>query len=960
MGALAKRAKIPGNTRGRSGVHNALCRYLDFMLQGENSWGNLHRSKARLTSPSQSPIAMYAQRPTPNAYWLRASSFRALVILGAMSAHSAFSQGDFIPLDHKGEPPSGHSGYMANKGQLTAMQGGAVPDVLYYSIQAWPQMFFTNKNEVFFQLGARDSSLSTPDTIYRVGMKFIGPNVNLECVPSTYEQLADYWNFILGHLAQPLMGQHAYRRIVYPDVYPNIDFHAYSNPWGPKFYFVMRPGSNPADLKLQFSGQDSLILDAYDQLKAYAGGLSVVLPKGLSYQEIGGTTMLVDAQVEYELFPGEISVGFVPSSYDPAYPLIIDISASFGAMGGGPAMLPEWCTYYGHTETDVANEGALTLAGGLVVCGSTTSPQFPLQNAQFGVFNGGSDAYYSEFDENYHRTYTTLFGGNAADIAHSVALSTDESVVYIYGRSYSTDLPVPAAGASFNDNTNTASDCFIARFSRTSVPFGLQDWGTFFGSHTRECECIRVDINDHIHISGSAGASNPLVTEATCQGTDGTFPTCAAIGPQAYAQQEPGGQEEGFYARFDSNLNLIHSTLIGGSGIDDATYLAIDNSLGGVYVVGSTTSPGSSSPPCSSPDPGEFPLCHVAGGYFQSGTQAFSPDAYILCLDGSGSVIWSTKFGSNTNDWANRVGININGDVYVSGYTTALDYALNSCAPPVGSGFPSCASGQQAQYTNYSPSGDYFIAKFDRETRQLIWSTYIRGQVYSMLPDEGGNMIISLTTGTLPNSTDYIPILQRPNTYFQPFPEDAGIPSGEGVILGFNMADVLMLGTYFGGYGQDWSRMALPWSGGRLYILGNSFSNTLFPFSCPPTADPYCYLTYATQTSTTGEAFYAQLQYDLTIGLEEGSAAAASPQDCVLSPNPSTGDVSLFFGTSWISAERATIEVIDPSGRVVRAWEARPTGTPLTLPLSDVAKGVYVVRVTDGAFLNKSQRLIVQ
>lgn len=350
-------------------------------------------------------------RQTPNAHWLRASSLRALVILAAMSALPALSQNDFLPIDHKGELPSGQSGYLPNKGQLTAMQGGTVPDVLYYSIQARPQMFFTNKNEVFFQLGARDSSFTTPDTIYRVGMKFIGPNVNLECVPNAYEAHEDHWNFVLGHLAQPILGQHAYRRIVYPDVYPNIDFHAYSNPWGPKFYFVMRPGSDPADLRLQFMGQDSLLLDLFGQLRAYITDKFVVLPKGLCYQQINGATVLVNAAVDYVLYPGEVSVGFNPENYNPAYPLIIDVSTSNGAMGGGSDMEPEWGTYYGHTEGDVAQRGKVLSDGGLVVAGNTWSPSFPLFAAQDGWFDGSNDCYITEFDDGYQLRYTTLLGG---------------------------------------------------------------------------------------------------------------------------------------------------------------------------------------------------------------------------------------------------------------------------------------------------------------------------------------------------------------------------------------------------------------------------------------------------------------------------------------------------------------------------------------------------------------------
>jgi len=428
---------------------------------------------------------MNAQRPTPNA--LSFQAYRLHAIVAVLTVSSVLAQppsvsNDFIPIDHKGESPSSHVGYMRNKGQLTAMQGGTVPDVLFYSIQSRPQTFFTNKNEVFFQLGARDTSLTTPDSIFRVGMKFIGPNVNPNCVPNGYEELPDFWNFVLGHLPEPLMGLRASRRIVYPDVYPNIDFHAYSNPWGPKFYFVMRPGCDPTDVRLQFQGQDSLILDAYAQLKAYVTDKYVILPKGLCYQQIDGTTTLVNASVDYVMFPGDVSVGFEPEIYDPQYPLIIDVSASLGLMGGGTDMVPEWSTFYGHTETDQAGDALLLSDGSLMVCGMTQSPSFPLENAQFNVFNGSAEAYYSEFDPQYARVYTTLFGGNGFDRASSMAVTSDESSVYLTGLTLSTDLLVQQLDGGFYDSSpETSGDSFFARFTRVNAPMGDPELVTYFG-----------------------------------------------------------------------------------------------------------------------------------------------------------------------------------------------------------------------------------------------------------------------------------------------------------------------------------------------------------------------------------------------------------------------------------------------------------------------------------------------
>lgn len=154
--------------------------------------------------------------------------------------------------------------------------------------------------------------------------------------------------------------------------------------------------------------------------------------------------------------------------------------------------------------------------------------------------------------------------------------------------------------------------------------------------------------------------------------------------------------------------------------------------------------------------------------------------------------------------------------------------------------------------------------KFKGSTKALAWSTFINAAVNSFGTDEGGNVVIGLTAEA------GLPVLPRPNTYFQPICTDPpGSGNKDGLVMSFSPNDKLLMSTYIGGLGNDRIVQALPLASGRMYVVGASFSGFAFPFSCPPTTDPYCYLTYATQSPTTGEAFYAQLQYDVTIGIGE-------------------------------------------------------------------------------------------
>jgi len=910
-------AKVPGNTRGRCGVQPRLSGSglysTPFSLPPGDSLHHLHGSKKPLASIALtrnqcSPFALrpspFALRPSPFALRLalRAEAFLIGITL-AITGALAQTQNDFIPIDHKGEVPSSQAAYLPNKGQLTALQGGLVPEVLYYSIQSMPQMFFTDKNEVFFQLGVRDTSYTTPDTIYRVGMKFIGPNVNLTCAPSEYEPQSDYWNFILGHLPQPIMGQHAYRRIVYPEVYPHIDFHAYSNPWGPKFYFVMRPGSNPADLKLQFSGQDSLILDAYDQLKAYAGGLSIVLPKGLSYQQINGATVLVDSEVDYELFPGEISVGFSSGTYNPNYPLIIDVSASLGAMGGGTDMEPEWCTFQGHTENDFARKGLVLADGGFIAAGTTTSPSFPLFQEQDGFFDGGNDCYLSEFTDEYSLRYTTLIGGSSREHVAGLCISPDEQFVHILLLTSSTDLPSLQSNGGFVDSNSSVvgnnRDCYLAKFDRSAIPIA-PTWLTYFGHRIHNAAGLVCDPLGNVHVAGTV---LPMMTpvENSYLGTTGTLPMCNLVGSEAYYQPyySPGNETsnyEIFYARFNHNTALVHSTLYGGKSDDWANDLVYSSSSGRAYIVGGTRSNSlGSTNTCSPPTTGALPLCQMEDAYYQTNSNS-NDDGLIVAFSNTGKLIWATAFGSlNSHESIYRAGVDFFGELYISGGTGAGAYASNPCQTPVGPGFPGCYTA--AQYHNVpSPSQMNFASSFGQPTMNLIWSTLLPEVALSIRPDEGNSMTFAMNTYSGSALSVPLQVLPRSNFYFQPQHADMLAPFTEwdSYLLSIKQNKELQYASYFGGFGNDHIEEALPWSGGRLYLVGSSFSLMAVPFHCPPTTNPFCYTTYNTQSSTASEVLYAQVQFDETIGIEEELV----PPAIGVYPNPSLGEfrVILPFG----------------------------------------------------------------
>jgi hypothetical protein len=118
-----------------------------------------------------------------------------------------------------------------------------------------------------------------------------------------------------------------------------------------------------------------------------------------------------------------------------------------------------------------------------------------------------------------------------------------------------------------------------------------------------------------------------------------------------------GGKTDGFVARFSSDLSqMLSSTYVGGSG-DDRVLALTSDSLGNVFVAGSTSSL-------------DFP---VTANATQPTYGGGATDGFLVHFDIDGSPYHATYYGGSGDD---RVfGLYAPGDysVYLSGYTSSQD-----------------------------------------------------------------------------------------------------------------------------------------------------------------------------------------------------------------------------------------------------------------------------------------------
>ena len=147
---------------------------------------------------------------------------------------------------------------------------------------------------------------------------------------------------------------------------------------------------------------------------------------------------------------------------------------------------------------------------------------------------------------------------------------------------------------------------------------------------------------------------------------------------------------------------LIDSTYLGGTGNDGAGAITVD-SRGDAYVTGSTSSI-------------DFP---TTAGAFQP-ARAGAVDAFVAKLDAArGTLVYSTYVGGGQSAGGVDVVVDIAGNAYVTGWTSAADF-------PTTPGAFQRAFGGGPQGTFDVPS-DAFVAKLDPSGSVLLYSTYLGG-----------------------------------------------------------------------------------------------------------------------------------------------------------------------------------------------------------------------------------------
>ncbi len=397
-----------------------------------------------------------------------------------------------------------------------------------------------------------------------------------------------------------------YGAVAYRELYPGIDLVYRGTEGRLKSEFIVAPGSDPASIRLSYSGVEAMSIrgDGALVLQTDMGELVETAP--FIYQRIDGQSREVSGS--YQLL-GEGQVGFSIGDHDRAYPLVID-----------PTLV--YSTYLGGTNFEFPSDLAVDSAGSAYIAGGTSSNDFPTANpAQpvhgggtvFGApYNGALDGFVTKLNPaGTAVVYSTYLGGSGrSDGVGEIAVDASGNA-YATGVTWSFDFPT-TPGAYQTIKTGSLNEVFVTKLDGS----GAMVYSTYIGGRGGEYgDGIAVDASGSAYVTGPTNSSD--------------YPST----PGAFQTSNRRGVHDAFITKLDpTGSSLVYSTFLGGTRQDGGRGIAVDGA-GNAYVTGHTSS-------------GNFPTVNPIQASLNPGGNlpGFGPvDLFIAKLNPAGSaLIYST------------------------------------------------------------------------------------------------------------------------------------------------------------------------------------------------------------------------------------------------------------------------------------------------------------------------------
>jgi hypothetical protein len=303
--------------------------------------------------------------------------------------------------------------------------------------------------------------------------------------------------------------------------------------------------------------------------------------------------------------------------------------------------------------------------------------------------------------------------------------------------------------------------------------------------------------SEFIHSTYFGGSNKDLIRDGEIDSDGNIIITGQTLSPDfpvlnAFQDYFAGGDDDfhtiggdAIIAKFDSNGELLWSTYFGGTDRDSGQSIEID-SMNNIYIVGVTNS--SNLPVTNDSAESEF----LGGDY----------DLFITKFAPNGSLIYSSYFGTEGNDYSEDSEMDNSGNLVIVGSTSGITLPVTN----------------DAYQSSIRGNTDGFIARLANDCSSILYCTYFGGSIGSVIGsidiDKNNNIVVAGVNvgGSFP-LTENAYKSNYDNVYRDFY------------IAKFNSTNDLVYSTFFGGSHMDDSFGVSVDNSGNMYFSGRTWSD---------------------------------------------------------------------------------------------------------------------------------------
>lgn len=535
-----------------------------------------------------------------------------------------------------------------------------------------------------------------------------------------------------------------------------------------------------------------------------------------------------------------------------------------GLCYGAPSL--QYASYFGGKGSDAIVKIAVDPAGNIYIAGITDSTDLRVTQTAFQAkAGGGQDGFVAKFDPSGSRLiYCTYLGGSNRDQLNDLTVDAQGNA-YVTGYSMSPDFPT-TPGAY---RTTSPGGAFVAKLNPGGTTLV---YATFIDGVSAQAYGIAIDRLGNAYVTGTTFSSE--------------FPTT----PGAF--QRIAKSNDAFVTKLDgAGSRLLYSTLLGGSGNEEASSIAIDSS-GNAYVAGGGKST-------------DFPV--TSGAFQRTKGAGATEDGFVAKLNADGgSLIYASYLGGSGPDGVFDIAIDDAGNAYMTGITYSTDFPITGLA---------------LQHSN-AGDADGFVSRLNPSGTALTYSTYLGGprgeQGLRLAVNSSGDVFVTGPGGLgFPVTGDALQRLPNGST-------DAFVVhlSADGASLKF--------ATFLGGGDNDAGTAIAVDASGMVYVAGNTFTSADFP----ATSDAF---QKAPASAAGQDGFFAKVADPFAVASPLVTVSAASyARDLPVAPD----SIASGFGEKLAPTVEVATELPLPSSLGGVSVKVRDgTGMEFAAPLFLVSPG---------------------